>query len=568
MRTWLRRLCHKKSPQKRHRADRRVRLELEALEERQLLSAYPITDMTQWAQQFPAPTHAQNLWINFDGKHNDGQTISAFVAQPGQDRDAGIQDILYRVAETFSPFDVQVRRLTGDGNYPTTNGDTTIFVGGDVAHLIKKGSLYYKITGGFTPANYADYANTYRGLDHAPNSDPYDLGFVDPMWWGGSPSADPAQWTNVEDDAQITQDIAHEAGHTFGLVHVLSSTTPDTMNYGSAGFQYFINQTLPVTTLNYNPATGVTAPTPSLQPLSHLDMNLGYTTIELPVSIQTQNSFTYLQTILGKRYSDGYIHFSDSSTVDPSSTNKPASSNWFIGPGPSVHGALGRTGDFDVYKIYAPYAKQFHIDVTPDRSTYLYPDVMVKDGSGNIVVFSHAGSTSTDAQVSFQATAGQVYTVVVGSEDTHGSGGFTIGVTANDPVPVLTGAAFTFTATGSPNFVLGRLLIQSEDVNNGTFQGVYTDTLGITIPVSGQLTGTATTSGVTTSGFSFSGATLGFVQSFVQYSGTLTGNGNPTPAGWADTLSGTMFEQDLHYVPGRGTIPIWTWGGLAPGKDF
>src|SRR5690349_20342634 len=77
------------------RPDRRIALGVEALEDRRLLSAYPITDMTQWAQQFPALTQSQSLWINFDGKHNDGQSIDAFVAQPGQNRDAAIQDILH-----------------------------------------------------------------------------------------------------------------------------------------------------------------------------------------------------------------------------------------------------------------------------------------------------------------------------------------------------------------------------------------------------------------------------------------------------------------------------------------
>jgi hypothetical protein len=37
---------------------RRARLGVESLEARELLSTTPITDMTQWVQQFPAPTHA------------------------------------------------------------------------------------------------------------------------------------------------------------------------------------------------------------------------------------------------------------------------------------------------------------------------------------------------------------------------------------------------------------------------------------------------------------------------------------------------------------------------------
>src|SRR5262245_30546449 len=74
------------------KSGRRARLELETLEDRRLMSASAITDMTQWAQQFPAPNFGQRLWINFDGGKDDkGYTISPFVAQPGQDRDAAIQ---------------------------------------------------------------------------------------------------------------------------------------------------------------------------------------------------------------------------------------------------------------------------------------------------------------------------------------------------------------------------------------------------------------------------------------------------------------------------------------------
>ncbi len=46
------------------RADRRVRLSLEALEDR-LVPA--ITDMTQLAALFPTPTQPAHLYVNFDG---------------------------------------------------------------------------------------------------------------------------------------------------------------------------------------------------------------------------------------------------------------------------------------------------------------------------------------------------------------------------------------------------------------------------------------------------------------------------------------------------------------------
>jgi hypothetical protein len=543
---------------------RRARLGLETLEDRRVLSAYPIYDMTQWAQQFPAPTSPQALWLNFDGYKAQG--IDAFVAPAGQSRDATIQDILYRTQEIFSPFNVQVRRMTGDGNYlgGYYGGPTTVFIGGNVNNESTSGAIVTKYTYSDTPWGYADYPSAFRGIDHVPNSDPFDLAYVDPMAYSGPNAANHANWANVESDAALVQGIAHEAGHTFGLAHVLSSPTNDMMSY-DAGNVYFANKPFSITALN-NSGTTTSTDSYHATPESHWDIFTGYSYIEVPIAIQTQNSFTYLQTVLGKRYSDGYVHVSDAGTVDPSTSNTPGFSNYFVWAGASLHGALGRTGDFDAYTLSAPKAQQYHIDVAPDSGTYMYPDVMVKDAGGNVLFFSHAGSSYTDAQVSFQAAAGQTYTIVVGSEDTYGSGGFTIKVTANDPVPVLTGATLTFTAAGSSSF--GRLLITSEDVNAGTFSGLYTNLLGIAMPVGGTLTGTTTSStGVTTSAISFSGSTYGYGLSTISYSGTLTGKGNASPTGWADTLSGTIVEQDFYYSAGS-LVPLWIWGGSATGKDF
>ena len=318
---------------------RRAQLGVESLEGRLVPSTTAITDMTQWAQQFPGPTQAQKLWINFDGKHNDGQNISAFVAQPGQDRDTAIQDILYRVEEVFSPFNVQVLREKGDGNYSRNYGDTTVFVGGDYANQTTTRSngliLLSKFAYSQTSFSYSDYASAIRGLDHVPNSDAYDLSFVDPMAYSPSGPFDKGannatNWVNVEGDTGIAQGIAHEAGHTFGLAHVRTDknygtgpfvldptplptaataatatapavpasanrgTIPDVMSYTDANL-YFANATLPVTTFN-NSGTG-TAQDSREQPLSHLDFYVPQK-IEIPINITTQNSFTYLQTVL------------------------------------------------------------------------------------------------------------------------------------------------------------------------------------------------------------------------------------------------------------------------------
>src|SRR5262245_43028589 len=117
----------------RARGRRAARLGLEALEARLVLSGTSITDMTGWAQRFPAPTHSQRLLLNFDGKNNEGSNISKFVAPSGQNTEATIQDIIFRVSEIFSPFNVEVQRVTSDGVDSKTQGDTTVFIGGNVS---------------------------------------------------------------------------------------------------------------------------------------------------------------------------------------------------------------------------------------------------------------------------------------------------------------------------------------------------------------------------------------------------------------------------------------------------
>jgi hypothetical protein len=187
------------------------RPQLEALEDRRLMSitlpTAPITDMTQWARQTvpQAPTY---LLLNFDG---NGSNISAFQPQAGQDRDAAIQDIIYRVSEIYSPFNVTVERIQGSNNYPQSGGYTTVFIGGDTNNDTATSSTFgYKYNYSSTPFAYVDYASQFRGFDHGFNSDPYDLAYVDPMQssTGSRPiglqaASNPANWINVESDAQI-----------------------------------------------------------------------------------------------------------------------------------------------------------------------------------------------------------------------------------------------------------------------------------------------------------------------------------------------------------------------------
>src|SRR5436309_15330774 len=93
----------------------RVRPQLEMLEDR-LVPA--ITDMTAVAQLFPAHSGPTILYLNFDG--NSAQGVSAFQNTTG-DTTRDIHEIMYRVEEIYAPFNVQVRRLYGNGNYDSSS---------------------------------------------------------------------------------------------------------------------------------------------------------------------------------------------------------------------------------------------------------------------------------------------------------------------------------------------------------------------------------------------------------------------------------------------------------------
>ncbi|OAI48002.1 hypothetical protein AYO44_08070 [Planctomycetaceae bacterium SCGC AG-212-F19] len=502
---------------------------LEHLEARELMSTTPITDMTQWAQATVTPTTA-HVYLNFDG---NGANIQAFQAQPGQTRDAAIQDIVYRVSEIFSPFNVSVQRITGANNYHTTGGDTTVFIGGDTNDInINSTGLATKFTYSRTPWGFIDYASQFRGFDHAVNSDAYDLSYIDPMQnstpLSQAAAANPANWTNVQSDALIAQNIAHEVGHTLGLAHVLTAPTPDTMSYNATN-AYFANQTFNITDAN-NTGTQTVTDTYHARPYS--EYQVGFYTV--PLQIQTQNSFTYLEAVTGDRTADGNAHWSDPNTVDPSTHNNSAAR--VIGAGSNFNDWVGWDTGYNVYKLTVGATQQVHINVQPQ--TQLNPNIMIRDASGNLLFFNASSGVWSNAHIDFQATAGQTYYVVVGSENGSYSGMFTMNVTANPPVPNIVGASFTFTMASNPSVVVGKLQVRSEDVNTGSFTGVYTDYFGLTKSVAGSISGTQTTGGLTTSNIWFQGSAYGYYTT--QFSGTLSGTGNAWPGGLRDTISNGM----------------------------
>jgi hypothetical protein len=376
---------------------------VEQLEDRLVPS---ITDMTHLALLFPTHVGPTHLYLNFDGWHDSTHSIATFS---GSYQD--IQDILFRTSEILSPFNVQVSRITGDGNYDHgTSGNTTIFIGANSDNVDANGVKYPY---GFTPWQFEDFPNSKRGDQHQPNSDPYDIAFVDPV--GQRPGS--SSWVNVWSDARISQIVGHEAGTTFGLAHTLTSGTPDLMSYDSSEF-YYANNTFTITDLNF---TGTQTVHDSTQQPNWHGTNL-----------TTQNSYTYLKAVLGLRANDGVFHLADASTVDPSAGQArplpPGVAG--IGLGAPISGAITSSGDYVVYRFDAPTTESVLINLAHPGNAKLVPILLVHNQIGNLAGFGNsvwnAGLKDYEAHAALRVQAGQSYFIVVGGADGLGTGSYVL----------------------------------------------------------------------------------------------------------------------------------------------
>jgi hypothetical protein len=392
-------------------------------------AALPITDMTAVAQLFPAHSGPTMLYLNFDG--SSAQGVSPFQSTTG-DLTRDIHEIMYRVEEIFAPFNVQVRRYYGDGNYDgSSNGNTTIFIGDDTSN----GTGTSNTASSSTPMKYTDHPGEIKGITHQPNSDPYDLAYVDPVSYSGGS-------TVSKSNATIARNIAHEAGHTFGLAHVLSRPDEDVMSYNSKNV-LFVNKTLDITDLNGTPAT----PAPSHMPEWYVHYEiLGGLSYDLPVTITTQNSFTYLEAVLGARPTAGdFANVADPTAVDPSYVD---GSLLNVSVGADVHASVQQTGDYDVYNLSGPTVEQFvTVDVKQVTGSYLDPVVMVFSNDGQTLLhFDDDGGGYPNSRVTFWAGPGQSYKIVVGGYGNYSAGGYELAVSGSGGFsPISTSAALTST---------------------------------------------------------------------------------------------------------------------------
>jgi hypothetical protein len=436
MKCLLRILLSKKSPKAATRTDRRACLRLENLEDR--LVPAVITDMTQLAQMFGRHTGPTTIFVNFDGSAADG--VSAFQTVSG-DRNRDIHEILFRTQEIFAPFDVIVRRITGNGARDTGSaGSTTVFVGDGSGNGTGTSNKAYA----GTDLNFCDYPGQVKGITHQPNSDPFDVSYVDPVYASGGTTA---SWGVVG----IAQAIAHEAGHTFGLDHVLSSPDPEIMSYDATNVR-FVNKTFNLTDLNYNGTTTTHDPDHTPEWYTHYDLGVFGLGFNIPVRMTTQNSYTYLKAALGSRVTAGdFANVADPSAVDHSYVD---GTSFTLGVGGSTTGTIGRLGDWDVLSLKANTTGWVQVGVTRTGTSALDPVVLVYDATGkNEVTFNDdRGSGDRNSRVYLYATAGQTFKIVIGSYGADSTGSYQ--VSASSYHPTLTYAPPTLSPGQPPTQVL------------------------------------------------------------------------------------------------------------------
>jgi hypothetical protein len=333
---------------------RSFRPTIEALEGRLVPAITDMTDLAWQTMNTPdAPTH---LYLNFDGFKDDTHSVAPFDGNFDQ-----INDIVFRVAEIYSPFNVEVSRRDGFNNYDTGNGSSTVFIGDDSANTTTNpdGSITNLIHG-YTPGEYTDSPSTAHP-DHVPRSNPFNLAFVDPVGADGV-------FRSHSDTDGIVSAIAHETGHTFGLGHVVThpihnmgdmanqllaamrgETPPEEiMSYDSPN-TLFVDQTFELTDQNFDGTTTKSDP--------------GVVPTYQGTPLQTQNSFTYLQQVLGNRPGDGFRHVVHPALVDPRHLGN-TSSNWR--PYTTYTGTVDREGDYVVYQaVNMLFDWQVQIDLTP-----------------------------------------------------------------------------------------------------------------------------------------------------------------------------------------------------------
>jgi hypothetical protein len=406
---------------------------LEGLEDRLVPAITDMTDLARSVMTTPdAPTH---VYLNFDGYQNDKHSVAAYTGNIDQ-----INDIVFRASEMFSPFNVEVSRRVGFNNYDNANGSTTVFIGDDTANnTTNPDGTIENVAHSYTPGQYSDYP--VGGNQHVPHSNPYNLAFVDPVAYSGL-------FASFDGVDQIAGEIGHEAGHTLGLDHILTESfssvaaslefnarkvlAPDQFNemmsYDSAN-RLFKDETFFLTDLNNDGKT--TAPDPSLLP------NFDGT------PLVTQNSYTFLEQVVGDRPVDGQHHFLHTGYVDANHFSQ-FGNNW--SPDSVKIGNINREGDYDVYQVNN-LNRDWHVqvDLTPADGSQLRPVLLIYE-DGNLLDYPQAQYNAAGQQevsLNLHLDTGHSYAFVV-----FGANGTETG-------------AYRFTSQGTPDMILPDLTVDA-----------------------------------------------------------------------------------------------------------
>jgi hypothetical protein len=456
---------------------------MEALEYRQVLSSVPITDMTAWSQQFPTHKGPTVLYLNFDGDSGTG-TLAFTDYQNSGNTVQDIQEILFRTAEIFAPFNVEVERIYGNGSYDgSSNHNTTIFVGDNPSNLdLTQPAGKQNVVAASTPFRYTDYPWMGNYASKAPNSDPFDIAYVDP-------ASNASGMMQTNSPAVIATAIAHEAGHTFGLAHTRaigadptalspsSTNPPDLMDYDTPGgiASEFMNVTRAITDWNYEPSSTDTTKLrdgkgnvfePSSQPVSRLDVPLPLgLSYPAPVNIVTQNAYSDLMALLGPRPADDNPNVVDTANgigylgkaaVDPaytSNTTYRENSPTALFPGSPRLGSIERRGDYDVFTYTATSSLPAFFRIL--NTSFHCAEVMVFDSSGTLKGYATSYNSAGNAAVSFTPVAGRTYKVVVGAYDDESIGSYQVSVdqVGKSSAPTNSGSLIQTNAGVNGNFV-------------------------------------------------------------------------------------------------------------------
>lgn len=381
----------------------------------------PMTKMHEAAEIFAPHPNPTLLFLNFDGRSSEG--VSPFETTTG-DRERDIQEILFIVSQAFAPFNVKVQRMHGNNGQYTGGGATTIFIGDKSSNsTVLEGNSSHTINNSWASAD-ADYPCPWRGATHEFNSDDYNTAHVDPV---RSESLNGVEIFSLTwDNTTIARFTCHEAGHTFGLAHVLTPLyTSDMMAYYSENW-YFNYQDFELTNLD---TVGGGAPVPNWDVTAmwwFYQFNVKGQVQVAQAPLETQNSYRTLLATLGARPTDDDIaNVANRDFVDiiyQDADPREAFQNYIW------VSTIDRQGDYDVYDFQPSEDSSFRIEID-QTSGELDPIVMVWDSNGfEMIAYDDNSGSGSDAKVHFVGIAGEQYKIVVGSKDSNDTGGYAIKV--------------------------------------------------------------------------------------------------------------------------------------------